>query len=221
MTAAGNCQTSQSMAIYYDVFDESEKIQAFRVLEDVVENDGVYVDFGFIGVRPIFRTLCDYGRCDLAYKMIARPDYPSYGNWVKRGYTALPENFHPENEFPDSLNHHNYSDVSAVFTQYFAGIRVNPYRDDCNEINIEPCFVEALTDATAFYDSVAGRVGVSWKRENGIIELNVEKSDEVYGKIQLPKGFIFEDKKLDYRKFESGNYRIIDLNWEPENIIEV
>ena len=221
MTAIGNCQTSQSMAIYYDVFDESEKSEAFNVLAEIVEKDGVHVDFGFIGVKPIFRTLCEYGRCDLAYKMIARPDYPSYGNWVKRGYTALPENFHPENEFPDSLNHHNYSDVSAVFTQYFAGIKVNPYRDDCNEINIEPCFVNELTTATAFYESVKGRVGVSWKRENGVIELTVQKPDGVYGKIQLPKGYIFEDKKLGYRKFESGVYRVTDLSWEPENIIEV
>ncbi len=221
MTAVGRCQTSQSMAIYYNVFDESEKTQAFKKLVEIIEDDGDHVDFGFIGIRPIFRVLCDYGRCDLAYKMIARPDYPSYGNWVKRGYTALPENFHPENEFPDSLNHHNYSDVSAVFTQYFAGIKVNPYRDDCNEINIEPCFVNELTDATAFYESVKGRVGVSWKRENGVIELTVQKPDEVYGKIQLPKGYIFEDEKLGYRKFESGVYSIIDLNWEPENIIEV
>ena len=221
MTAAGKCQTSQSMAIYYDVFDESEKQEAFKVLVDIVENDGVHVDFGFIGVRPIFRTLCDYGRADLAYKMIVRPDYPSYGNWVKRGYTALPENFHPENEFPDSLNHHNYSDVSAIFTRYFAGIRVNPYCDDCNEINIEPCFIDELSYATAFYESVKGKVNVSWKRNDVVIELSLEKPDGIYGKIQLPQGFIFEDTKFDYRNFESGNYRIINLNWESENIIEV
>lgn len=209
MTAAGNCQTSQAMAIYYDVFEESEKQSAFRVLVDIVEKDGVYVDFGFIGIRPVFRTLCDYGRCDLAYKMISRPDYPSYGNWVKRGYTALPENFHPENEFPDSLNHHNYADVSAVFMQYFAGLRVNPYGDDCNEINIQPCFVNELSHVTAFYESVVGRVGIAWRRENGYIELTLEKPDDIYGKILLPKGYIFEDNKLGFRKFEGGDYKII------------
>ena len=33
------------------------------------------------------------GEVDLAYNMIVRPDYPSYGNWVKRGATTLWEGF--------------------------------------------------------------------------------------------------------------------------------
>ncbi len=221
MTAVGRCQTSQSMAIYYNVFDESEKQEAFKRLVGIIADDDDHVDFGFIGVRPIFRVLCDYGRADLAYKMIARPDYPSYGNWVKRGYTALPENFHPENEFPDSLNHHNYSDVSAVFMRYFAGVNVNPYRDDCKEINIEPCFIAPLTDVTAFYDSTEGRVDVSWKKSGNIITLEIEKPQDIYGQIILPAGFIFEKTRFSRQKLESGKYEILCMNEVPENIIEV
>ncbi len=221
MTAAGRCQTSQSMAIYYNVFDESEKQEAFRKLVEIIADDGDHVDFGFIGVRPIFRVLCDYGRADLAYKMIARPDYPSYGNWVKRGYTALPENFHPENEFPDSLNHHNYSDVSAVFMRYFAGINVNPYKDDCKEINIEPCFIAPLTDVTAFYDSTEGRVDVSWKKQGNIITLEIQKPQEIYGEIILPEGYVFEKTKVSRQKLEAGKHTILCVNEVPENIIEV
>ena len=207
--------------IYYNVFDESEKQEAFRKLVEIIENDGEHVDFGFIGVRPIFRVLCDFGRADLAYKMIARPDYPSYGNWVKRGYTALPENFHPENEFPDSLNHHNYSDVSAVFMRYFAGINVNPYKDDCKEINIEPCFIAPLTEVTAFYDSTEGRVNVSWNKRGNIITLQIEKPQDIYGEIILPDGFVFEETSLSRLKLENGKFTILCLNEIPENIIEV
>ncbi len=222
MMAAGRCQTSQSMAIYYNVFEEGEKPKAFETLIDIIEGDGEHVDFGFIGVRPIFRVLCDFGRADLAYKMIARPDYPSYGNWVQRGYTALPENFHPENEFPDSLNHHNYSDVSAVFMRYFAGLKVNPYQEDCNEINIEPCFIENLTDVTAFYNSTLGKVSISWERTDSGISLTVEKPEGIYGEIKLPRGFVFEDKKTSYRELKNDVYRVLDLNQkEPENIVEV
>ncbi|MBQ8183167.1 MAG: family 78 glycoside hydrolase catalytic domain [Clostridia bacterium] len=221
MTAAGRCQTSQSMAIYYNVFEEAEKQKAFEVLTDIIEGDGEHVDFGFIGIRPIFRVLCDFGRADLAYKMIARPGYPSYGNWVKRGYTALPENFHPENEFPDSLNHHNYSDVSAVFTRYFAGINVNPYRDDCREINIAPCFIKSIDDVTAFYDSVEGKVSVSWQKTGNEILLSVEKPDGIYGEVILPAGFVFKESKLCREKLKSGVYNIVNLNDIPENIIEV
>ena len=38
---------------------------------------------------------------------------------------------------------------------------------------------------------------------------------------KLPDGFVFEDEKLCYAPLESKVYRIVNLNWIPENIIEV
>lgn len=221
MTAIGRCQTSQSAAIIYDVFEESEKPQAFKVLLDIVKESDDFADVGFVGFLSIYRTLCEYGEADLAYKMIARPEFPSFGNCVKRGYTALPEDFQPENKLPNSLNHHFYGDISAVFIEYFAGIRVNPYCDDCKEVNIQPCFVKKLTEAVAFYETVCGRVSVKWERTYGGIRLTVEKPDGIYGKIILPKGCVFDDTQTDFRKFEEGVFNITDKNCEPENIIEV
>ncbi len=220
-TAKGRCQTSQSMAIYYDVFEQSEKQMAFQVLVDIIEKDNEYIDFGFVGVMSIFRVLCDYGRADLAFKMIARTDYPSFGCWVKRGYTALAENFHPDGEFPDSLNHHCFGEISAIFIEYFAGIKVNPYGDNCKEVNIEPCFVPQLTEAKAYHQTEGGRVSVLWQKNLGEIKLVVEKEDEVFGEIRLPDGYVFKDTKLTYRKFESGEYVVVNLNCESEDVIEV
>lgn len=220
-TAKGNCQTSQSMAIYYDVFDDAEKVKAFDVLVDIIGKDGEHIDFGFIGVMSVFRVLCEYGRADLAFKMIARPDYPSFGCWVKRGYTALAENFHPDGEFPDSLNHHCFGDISAIFIEYFAGIKVNPYCDSCKEVNVEPCFVPQLTNARAFHDSVFGRISVSWEKNHGEITLVVDKAEELYGEIKLPNGYVFKDTGFTYKALQSGEFTVIDLNYECEDIIEV
>lgn len=219
--AKGRCQTSQSMAIYYDVFDEAEKQKAFEVLVDIINEGGDYIDFGFVGVLSIFRVLCEYGRADLAYKMIARTDYPSFGCWVKRGYTALAENFHPDGEFPDSLNHHCFGEISAVFIEYFAGIRVNPYGDNCKEINIEPCFVPQLSFAKAYHDSAAGRVSVLWERSGGKIKLTIEKAEDAFGEIKLPAGYVFEDTGFTYKALGSGEYVVTDLNYESDDIIEV
>ena len=220
-TAKGRCQTSQSMAIYYDVFDEAEKQKAFQVLVEIIEEGGEYIDFGFVGIMSIFRVLCEYGRADLAFKMIARPDYPSFGCWVKRGYTALAENFHPDGEFPDSLNHHCFGEISAIFIEYFAGIRVNPYLDNCKEVNIEPCFVPQLTNAKAYHDTEGGRISVSWERNGGEIKLIVEKAEELFGEIKLPAGYIFKDTKFTFKNLQSGEYTVLDMNYQDEHIIEV
>ena len=37
----------------------------------------------------------------------------------------------------------------------------------------------------------------------------------------IPLTFVFEDEKLCYAPLESKVYRIVNLNWIPENIIEV
>jgi alpha-L-rhamnosidase len=153
--------------------------------------------------------------------MIAREDYPSFGNWVKRGYTALAENFHPENEFPDSLNHHCFGDISAIFIEYFAGLKVNPFGDNCREVNFQPCFVEALNNAAAFYETVEGRVNVKWERIGSSILLTIEKPDGVFGEIRLPAGYVLRDSGLSYAKLEAGEFLVVDVNAEPENIIEV
>jgi alpha-L-rhamnosidase len=209
------------MAIYYDVFDEAEKQKAFEVLVDIIEEGGEYIDFGFVGIMSIFRVLCEYGRADLAFKMIARPDYPSFGCWVKRGYTALAANFHPDGEFPDSLNHHCFGEISAIFIEYFAGIRVNPYLDNCKEVNIEPCFVPQLTNAKAYHDTEGGRISVSWERNGGEIKLIVEKADELFGEIKLPAGYVFKDTKFTFKNLQSGEYTVLDMNYQDEHIIEV
>ena len=221
MTVKGNCQTSQSMAVFYDVFNESEKSQAVKVLVDIIRQSDDHIDFGFLGILTVFRVLCEYGECDLAYKMIARKDYPSFGDWVKRGFTSMPERFFKEGEFPDSLNHHAFADISAIFIEYFAGIKVNPYGDDCKEINIEPCFVTALDNASAFYESVCGRVSVKWERTFSGIKISLEKPEGIYGEIKLPFGYKFTDTDRSQRKLESGIFEIEMINKIADNIIEV
>ncbi len=221
MTVSGNCQTSQSMAIFYDVFDESEKPQAAKVLVDIIKQSDDHIDFGFLGILTVFRVLCQYGECDLAYKMIARQDYPSFGDWVKRGFTSMPERFFRDGEFPDSLNHHAFADISAIFIEYFAGIKVNPYGDDCKEVNIEPCFVKALNNAAAFYNSVCGRVSVKWERTFNGIKLSVEIPEGIYGEIKLPVGYRFAKTQRSQGKLEGGVYEIEEINKIADNIIEV
>ncbi|MDR1629287.1 MAG: family 78 glycoside hydrolase catalytic domain, partial [Oscillospiraceae bacterium] len=61
MTAAGNCQTSQAMAIYYDVFEPGEKRAAMDVLLKLIdEKDGKF-DVGMLGFRVLFHLLSQFG----------------------------------------------------------------------------------------------------------------------------------------------------------------
>lgn len=221
MTAIGNCQTSQALAIYYDVFEPGEKATAFSVLKKIIEKSDEHIDFGLIGSRVIFRVLSDFGESDLAYKMIVRTDYPSYGNFVKRGLTALPEDFRRDSDRPNSLNHHFMGDISAWFIKYIAGIQVNPDGNDISEIIVSPHFIKDLTSVEGFHEAAQGKITVSWKRVPRGIELKIERASALHGEVRLPDGWTFEKTKLSYRKLSNGTFFVLDDNAIPDNIIEV
>ena len=207
MTVSGNCQTSQAMCLYYGVFEDDEKVAAFEQLLRFIHEKDDHMDVGVLGGRIIFHVLSDFGYSDLAYKMIARPDYPSYGNWIERGATTLWESFYPEGTAPDSKNHHFWGDISAWFIKRLAGINLNPNGNNVNRVDIKPSFVKDIDCAEAYHIAPAGKIVSSWKRENNSIILIIDIPDEMYGQIILEDGFVFADGSSS-KELKSDIYNI-------------
>jgi alpha-L-rhamnosidase len=186
MLAVGNCQTTQAMSIFYGVFEEDEKARAAENLVKLVHEADDFMDVGVLGGRVIFHVLSEFGSTDLAIKMIARPEFPSYGNWLERGATTLWESFLKDIE--NSRNHHFWGDISAWFIKTLAGIRYNPDGKDIGKVLIKPAVGSCLDSASAWYDSPRGRIEGGWKKENGGVKMCVVIPDavtaelEVYGK---------------------------------------
>ncbi len=169
LVADTNCQTSQAMGIYFDVFNEDEKEIAFEILVDLIHKNNDFLDFGILGARIMFHLLADYGHAELAYKMITRPEWPSYGHFIEQGLTSIPESFFPDFWDCDSLNHHFFGDIANWFISKLAGIRYNPDSDDHNRVDIKPEFISALSFSQASLETPAGTVSVRWERiDNGI-----------------------------------------------------
>lgn len=190
MTALGSCQTSQAMAIFYSLFDQGEKPEAFRRLLGLIHERDDHMDVGVLGGRVIFHVLSDYGCSDLAYRMITRPDYPSYGCWLARGATTLRESFWPEDR--DSLNHHFWGDISHWFLRHLAGIHYHPHRKS-GEADIRPAFVEQLTFAEGWHEAPEGKIWVRWERDGDRIQVKIEVPEALSGRICLPAGYLFDD----------------------------
>lgn len=215
MTVKSRCQTAQAICLYYGVFDESEKAEASRVLVQLVEEADTHIDVGMIGLRVIFHVLSDCGRSDLAWRMITRKDYPSYGQFLEQGLTSLAEDFVPQEKWdrPNSLNHHFFGDIVSWFIQKVVGIRVNPYNESPDNIDIRPDFLDALTNAKAHYDAPAGTVTVQWEKADDGITMTVEVPEKVFGEITLPDGFVFEKPDRIFHAvtlpLKNGTYKII------------
>ncbi len=179
------CQTSQAMGIFYDIFTEAEKPAATDVLVDIINSDGGSITSGFLGLRVIFHALSDNGHADLAYKMITKKEYPSYGHWVEKGETALLEQFYPYDEYySSSKNHHFLGDVVNWFMSAVGGLRVQ----SADFVQVSPNFIKSLEHCTVTHKLPCGDIGIHWERVNGVPELSVETTGNVKYEIVLKNG---------------------------------
>ena len=204
-TVIGDCQTCQAMGIYYNVFKEEEKPEAFANLLELIHKEDDHVDVGVLGGRIIFHVLSEFGYSNLAFKMITRPDYPSYGNWIVRGATTLWEDFWPDKV--SSMNHHFWGDISAWFIKCIAGIRLNPRGIDIKQIELRPSFVDALNYAEGYHISPSGKIVSSWEREEDKIILKVEVPEGMTATVILEDGFWFNGG-ITSKRISSGEYEI-------------
>lgn len=162
------CQTSTAMAVYYGLLDFAEGQRAVDALVGRIHENGDFIDIGMYGARTLFHTLAKYGYAELAFRMIVRPEWPSYGNFIELGYTALPEDFVADSEKPDSLDHHFLGDISSFFIKRIAGLDYNPDGTDTSALRFNPCYCEGLDGARATFDSPFGKITAGWHRgENG------------------------------------------------------
>ncbi|MBR4869000.1 MAG: family 78 glycoside hydrolase catalytic domain [Clostridia bacterium] len=209
MTVHGNCQSCQTMALFYGVFDPeipAESDGAFaRLLELIEEADGK-MDVGVLGGRVLFHVLSGRGETDLALSMILGPDFPSYGYWLEQGATTLWEAF--DKTIIRSRNHHFWGDISSWFVQHLAGICYNPAVNDHKHIIFAPNFASVLEDAAAYFDSNYGRVEAAWQRQEDGIRYTVTLPKDCHGVIRLPEGYAFENGE-SICQAQNGDYVVI------------
>ena len=180
-------QSVQAMAIFYGLCDnEEEKQKALAILLEEIHAQDDHMAVGVLGGRVIFRVLCDMGYEDLAIKMITRLDPPSYGVMIADGLTTLAENVRQPY---GSCNHHFWGDISALFIEYFAGIRPNPDLQNAANIDIRPVFPATMCHANAYYNAISGRVEVAWERKGESIELHLTYPQDANGFVVAPRGY--------------------------------
>lgn len=182
------------MAIEYGLLEEGEKPAAFDLLVQLIHESDDFLDSGVLGARIIFHVLARYGYADLAYRMIVRPEYPSYGYWVlSQDATTLFEDFRAPDDLPASRNHHFFGDISSWFFQWIAGVKINPHATDMHELEISPNFIEGLAHAEGYQNHLGGQICCSWKREGDGISLTLTVPEGCYGYLFPPAGYLLYD----------------------------
>ncbi|MBN2580099.1 MAG: glycoside hydrolase family 78 protein [Pirellulales bacterium] len=181
-TVNGGSQTAQSCALFQGFAAPDERDAIVNKLAKNVEEHAFHLDTGILGAKYLFRALSDNGRHDLAYRIAVQTTPPSYGSWIERGATTLWE------DWGDGLsrNHVAFSDISAWFYQYLAGINADPEQPGFKHIILRPRPVGDLTFVKAWHRSPYGKIESDWRIENGRFHWHVTVPPSASATVFIP-----------------------------------
>lgn len=164
---------SLAAALYGDVMPPELRGKVMdRLAEEILVNKSGHIDVGITGGAMLFKVLREEGRDDLIYAMTSQTTYPSWGLMRESGATTIWEMW--EKDLPGhSLLHSSYLYPGAWYIDGVAGIRRTAPGFKSFDIRMPRLSENSIDWVKASYDSPAGTIHTSWRRENGALELEV------------------------------------------------
>lgn len=177
-------QNYLAVALLADVPPESLRPAVWQRLEhQILVQDQGHIHAGITGGALLFKLLLDHQRSDLIYRMASQTNYPGWGQMLNDGATTFYEDWH----YRWSRLHSSYLYIGRWFTEGLAGIG-NPGEAGFQHFTIAPWIAAntSLTNVTAHYDSLYGRIAVHWTRQGDKLELQATVPPNTHATLRLP-----------------------------------
>ena len=220
--------TCYLLALRFNLLAPDQYLVAQRELVDTIASHPDHL-CGFVGIGHLLPTLAQIGRSDLAYKLLQKRSYPSWGYSIDQGATTVWErwnSFTKERGFGDvsmnSFNHYAYG--ACVEWLYIDVLGIQPLEPGYGKIQLRARPGGGLTWAKGYYDSVRGRIVSEWKIENGqfrqdvtipngtsaILWLATEKSSKITAD-DRPATDVPGVKILKTEKLDAATWSLLEL----------
>lgn len=181
-------QTELSMPLFWGIVPDDLRAKVAKDLAERVTADNYHLDVGLLGTKAILNALSENGYADIAYKIAAQEDYPSWGWWIKNGATTLYENWNIQSAHDISLNHIMFGEIGAWLYKGLGGIKPDPEKPGFKHVFIEPHFVEGLESFEASHIGPHGKITTRWERKGKHIKLWLTIPPNSDGTLTLPSG---------------------------------
>ena len=194
-TVGSGSEGSYVLALYFNLLNPAQRTLAAAKLVAAVQAQNGHVSTGMVTTHWLLPVLTSIGRSDLAYQMLAKTDYPSWGFWINLGATTMWEQWNSVNadgtintgcyNYPmDSLNHANFGTCVEWFYRGILGIDL--VQPGFSKILINPQPGGGLTSAQGYYDSIQGRIVSAWQLTNNLLTLSVTIPANTTAQINVP-----------------------------------
>ncbi|MCX4538928.1 family 78 glycoside hydrolase catalytic domain (plasmid) [Streptomyces sp. NBC_00841] len=191
-TVQGGSQTAYAMALGMNlVTDPALREKVGEKFVAKLKTSDYHLTTGFLGTPWLLPALSSIGRSDLAYTMILKKDYPSWGYEIEHGATTMWERWNsinPDGSFGDvsmnSFNHYAYGAVGDWMYQNIGGI--SAIKAGYKESKIAPAMGGDLTSGHGTYESVYGTIGSNWKKTDQGMSLDITVPVNTTSRVSIP-----------------------------------
>jgi alpha-L-rhamnosidase len=188
-------QTAYVLALNFDMLPEPMRASAAERLVQNIKSYGTQLTTGFLGTPYLCPVLTRFGYDSTAYQLLFRDKYPSWLYPVKMGATTIWERWDgikPDGTFEvpsmNSFNHYAYGAIGDWMYKNITGINMDEAAPGYKRIIIKPHLTDSLRFASASLDTYYGKVVSGWKRQNGILEMDVQIPANTSAIIYIPAG---------------------------------
>ncbi|WP_452653649.1 family 78 glycoside hydrolase catalytic domain [Sphingomonas canadensis] len=160
-------------------------------LAGLIAANGGALSTGFLGTRYLLAALSDHGHARLAYDLLLRTAYPSWGYMIGQGATTLWERWNslggdaaPADPSMNSFNHAALGSVGQWLFEDAAGIR--GAAPGWSAVTIRPRFDARLGWCEASQRAASGVVRVRWEFAGADVRLDFTVPPGTQAEVLLP-----------------------------------
>ncbi|HEY2328292.1 MAG TPA: family 78 glycoside hydrolase catalytic domain, partial [Verrucomicrobiae bacterium] len=192
-TVGSGSEGSYVLALYYNLLTPAQRMLAGSNLVAAINAAGGNPTTGMVTTHMLLPVLTSIGRSDVAYLMLAKTNYPSWGYQIKLGATSYWElwnsvnvdgTFNTSEAGMNSLNIPNFGTIAEWFYRGILGIDL--LQPGFQKILISPQIGGGLTSAQGSYNSIQGLITSAWQLTNNTLTLNVTIPANATAQINVP-----------------------------------
>jgi len=160
-------QAANAMTLHFGVVEDEKRSRLIDALVADIQQRDFHLNVGVMGVRYIFEVLSQFGRGDLALKILEQDSYPSFGHLIERGATTLwecwGEKGHDRTHGPRSLNHPFMGGFDNWFFNTLGGIQLNFEHPGFSLFAFKPMPFKNLGSVKVNHHCVKGLIESAWE----------------------------------------------------------
>lgn len=190
-------QSANAVPLAYGLVPEELRPAIAKGLADDVTSRGDRLNTGILGSPALLESLVESGHGELAYRVVAQTEDPSWGHMIKSGKAYISERWNR------GQPHLGLNSVGAFFYRHLAGIQ--PAAPGFKTLRLAPLVPEDLDWVKASHHSPYGEIRSEWKKKDGGLEWRVLVPPNTTAVAEAPQGFTFADGSTN-KTMPAGSY---------------